>query len=82
MKHTGKIPKAVVGELMHVINNKLNSILLNAEMIANGAPVGIRTAAIELVVLQIGEYMKSLEEKNEWDSGTFKYSTASTLYDR
>jgi hypothetical protein len=63
MKHTGKLPRAVVGEIHHVINNALNVIVMSAELYV--PPVNreiiLRQAKI------ISEYVKSLDDKDDFN---------------
>lgn len=66
MKHKGKIPKAVVGELLHVINNALGAIVAHADMVG-----GEHGKIIEARAMAIAKYVQSLPEKTEWDSCRF-----------
>jgi hypothetical protein len=71
MKHSGKLPPAVVGELMHIINNALGLIILNANQVG-----GEQGAKIEARAFEIANYVKSLGEKEEWNSNPFDREAA------
>lgn len=67
MKHSGKLPRAVVGELQHVLNNALASIIFRANQIEGN----VNAAIIEKQAFEMAGYIKSLGEKTEWNSTPF-----------
>lgn len=66
MKHSGQIPQAVAGELLHIINNDLGAIMLHAAKMG-----GEHGEAIEKKVLEIGAYVRACATKSDWDSSRF-----------
>lgn len=80
MKYNGKIPMAVVGEIQHVVNNALGPIMLRASAIG-----GEDGEKIEQAVMRIAEYIKSLGEREQWNSNPFELaseSQACAMYNR
>ena len=62
MKHKGKLPRAVVCEIHHVINNALGMIF----MVCEGNDMAMRNAII------IRDYVASLDTKEEFNSNPFE----------
>lgn len=72
MRHSGKLPAAVVGEILHVVNNRLGAVILNANRITHpDAP-----KLIEEAVMDIAKYLRSLEHKTEFNSNPFEKDKA------
>lgn len=67
MKHSGKLPTAAVGEILHVVNNALSPLLLLANKV--GGEDGERA---EKAVHKIANYIRSLEHKTEFNSCPFE----------
>lgn len=67
MKHKGKLPQAAVGEILHVVNNKLGFIMFVASKIE-----GKEGERAQEVVIEIANYLRSLETKEEFNSNPFE----------
>jgi hypothetical protein len=67
MKHSGKLPAAVAGEIQHELNSQLGAVILQAEMIG-----GVEAEKIKAVAYKMADYVKSLGEKSEWNSNPFE----------
>ena len=61
MKHTGKLPRAVVGEIQHVVNNALGIIFFALEHDERA----LKSAEL------IRDYVKDLGEREEFNSNPF-----------
>lgn len=61
MKHTGKLHPAQAGEIQHVVNNKLATVLLLVTLLSDNEKA-------QEQIMDLAEYIKRLGDKTEWDS--------------
>jgi hypothetical protein len=71
MNHKGKLPRAVVSDIMHHVNNPLG-VIMAANDFGNTVDPRLANDMIRRAAIQIRDYVLSLEHKEQFKTNQFE----------